>query len=41
MVDELVIYDEDQEVGEMYFVTEGEIGICYSVMRAGFNGSNI
>jgi len=41
MHDEMIIYDEDQEIGEMYLITEGSVGICFSIMKAGFNGSNI
>ena len=30
--DEMIIYEEDQEVSEMYLVTDGIIGVGFSVM---------
>ena len=38
--EERVLYDEDQEVAEMYFVEEGFIGIGFSIMGNGINGRN-
>ena len=38
----MIIYDEDDEISELYIVTEGDIGIGFSIMKAGFSsGSNI
>jgi len=36
----MIIYDEDQEVGEMYFIYEGFIGISFSIMSQGALKSN-
>jgi len=32
-----MIYDEEEEVQEMYFVTEGVIGIGFSLIANGIN----
>lgn len=40
MDDEMIIYDEDQEINEMLLITEGSIGICFSVMAGGAAGSS-
>jgi len=34
--DDKIIYDEEEEVTEMYFVTEGVIGIAFSLIANGF-----
>jgi len=34
--DDKIIYDEEEEVPEMYFVTEGVIGIAFSLIANGF-----
>ena len=34
----MIIYDEDQEISEMYLVTEGMVGIYFSVMSGGALG---
>jgi hypothetical protein len=34
--DDKVIYDEEEEVQEMYFITQGTIGIGYSLIMNGF-----
>ena len=31
--DDSVIYDEEQEVAEMYFILEGVVGIGFSLIR--------
>ena len=31
-----IIYDEEEEVPEMYFITEGIIGIAFSLIANGF-----
>ena len=33
--DELIIYDEDQEVAEMYFILNGYVGIGFSMISNG------
>jgi len=38
--EERILYDEDQEVSEMYFVQKGFIGIGFSIMSNGINGRN-
>ena len=38
--EEKILYDEDQEVAEMYFVEEGFIGIGFSMMQNGMTGRN-
>ena len=40
LTDEMILYDEEQEVSEMYLITEGIIGICFSVMAKGHTGSS-
>ena len=35
---EKIIYDEGQEVGEMYFVLEGFIGIGFTMNSNGYGG---
>jgi hypothetical protein len=35
-----VIYDEDQEVSEIYFIQEGFIGIGFSLPCNGITGRN-
>lgn len=35
-IDDKVIYDEEEEVLEMYFVTEGVIGVAFSLITNGF-----
>lgn len=37
--DDKIIYDEEEEVLEMYFVTEGIIGIGFSLIANGFANS--
>ena len=32
-----IIYDEDQEVDEMYFIQEGFIGIGYTLVSSGIS----
>jgi len=34
--DDKIIYDEEEEVPEMYFITEGMIGIAFSLIANGF-----
>ena len=34
--DDKIIYDEEQEVYEMYFIVEGIIGIAFSLIANGF-----
>ena len=31
----MIIYEEDQEIAEMYFITNGLIGMGFSVMNKG------
>lgn len=38
MDDEKLIYDEGQEVAEMYFVIEGFIGIGFALVTSGIAG---
>jgi len=33
--DDKIIYDEDQEVAEMYFITDGFVGIGFSLFSNG------
>ena len=33
--DDRIIYDEEEEVTEMYFVTDGVISVCYSLVANG------
>ena len=33
-----IIYDEEQEVWEMYFIMEGCVGIGYSLISNGYTG---
>lgn len=40
MNDNDVIYDEDQEVGEFYFITEGFVGIGFSLVANGITNKN-
>ena len=35
-----VIYDEDQEVSEIYFIQEGFIGIGFTLLSNGLTGRN-
>jgi hypothetical protein len=35
--DDKIIYDEEDEVSEMYFILEGTIGIGYSLISNGFS----
>lgn len=35
-IDDKVIYDEEEDVLEMYFVTEGMIGVAFSLIANGF-----
>ena len=37
----MIIYEEDQEVSEMYFITEGVIGIGFTMMVKGGIGSSM
>ena len=34
--DDKIIYDEEEEVPEMYFILEGVIGIAFSLIANGF-----
>lgn len=34
--DDRIIYDEEQEVQEMYFIEEGIIGVAFSLIANGF-----
>ena len=34
--DDRIIYDEEQEVHEMYFIEEGIIGVAFSLITKGF-----
>ena len=38
--EEKILYDEDQEVAEMYFVEEGFIGIGFTLLQNGITGRN-
>ena len=38
--DDRIIYDEEQDVSEMYFVEEGIIGIAFSLIANGFAQAN-
>ena len=33
-----VVYDEEDEVYEMYFVLDGAIGVAFSLITHGFSG---
>jgi len=33
-----IIYDEEEEVTEMYFITDGCIGIGFSLISNGYSG---
>jgi len=39
--DDDIIYDEEDEVSEMYFILEGQIGIGYSMVGGGRSKSGI
>ena len=34
--DDQIIYDEEEEVPEMYFITEGIVGIGFSLVANGY-----
>lgn len=38
--DDRIIYDEEQDVSEMYFIEEGIIGIAFSLIANGFACAN-
>jgi len=35
--DDRIIYDENQEVSELYFIHEGYVGIGFSLVNTGFS----
>lgn len=41
LADQMIIYEEDQEVAEMYFIVEGIVGVCFSVMARGGVGQSM
>ena len=38
--EDMFIYDEDDDVSEMYFIMEGEVGIGYSLIANGIQSKN-